>query len=88
MVSNDVEITVNIELCVKQAKNLPFGAKLMETIGDLIRWRQSTSVISVVTVSTITTELSEVDRNTSGWRDEVWKRGRTAMERNETLFSL
>lgn len=65
-VSKDVEITVNMEDSVKHAKNLPFGAKVISTIGADIRARQSTSVISQVTVLTTITELSDVDKKTSG----------------------
>lgn len=71
LVSKEVEMTVRIEACVKQAKNLPLGAKLMDVIGDLMRSRQSTSVISPETTSATITELSEVERKTSGWRDLV-----------------
>lgn len=79
LVSNDVEITVNIDDSVKHAKKRPLGAKVMDTIGLDIRARQSTSVISQVTVLTTMTELSDVDRKTSGCRDVVLVRERAAM---------
>ena len=78
-VSNVVEITVSIEDSVKQAKKRPLGAKLISTIGEDIRARQSRSFISVVAVLTTTTELSVVERKTSGCRDEVRMRGNTAI---------
>jgi hypothetical protein len=65
-VSNEVEMTVNMEDSVKHARNRPFGANVMSTMGDDILALQSTSVISQVTVLTTMTELSDVDRNTSG----------------------
>ena len=65
-VSKEVEMTVKMDACVKHARNRPFGAKLILTIGDLIRSRQSTSVNSNETVSTTTTELSEVEMKSSG----------------------
>jgi hypothetical protein len=79
-VSNVVEITVNILDSVKQAKNLPFGANVISTMGDEIRARQSKSLTSVVAVSTTTTELSVVDKNTSGCLEAVRMRGSTAIE--------
>ena len=66
MVSNVVEMTVRKEFCVKHARNLPLGAKDMETIGDCILSLQSTSVISPVAQSTTRTELSDVARKSSG----------------------
>ena len=66
---------------MKHAKKRPLGAKLMATMGAEIRARQSTSVISQVTVFTTMTELSDVDRNTSGWREVVRVRESAAMER-------
>mmetsp|Transcript_20093 Transcript_20093/g.36444 ORF Transcript_20093/g.36444 Transcript_20093/m.36444 type:complete len:226 (+) Transcript_20093:2914-3591(+) len=71
LVSNDVEMTVKMDDCLKHARNLPFGAKVIATIGDDMRARQSTSVMSPVTVLTTTTELSEVERKTSGCLDVV-----------------
>ena len=78
-VSNVVDITVNMDDSVKQAKNRPFGAKLISTIGDDMRARQSKSFISVVETLTTTTELSVVDKNTSGCREAVRVRGKTAI---------
>ena len=66
LVSKDVEITVNMDDSVKHAKNLPLGAKVISTMGADIRARQSTSVISHVAVFTTSTELSVVERKTSG----------------------
>mmetsp|Transcript_14640 Transcript_14640/g.22631 ORF Transcript_14640/g.22631 Transcript_14640/m.22631 type:complete len:203 (-) Transcript_14640:980-1588(-) len=80
LVSNDVDITVSVKSFKKQLKNLPLGANDMETIGAEMRARQSTSTISILIVSTITTELSAVERNTSGLRDAVWMRDNTAIE--------
>lgn len=80
LVSNVVEITVNILDSVKQAKNRPFGAKVISTMGDEIRARQFKSLTSVVAVLTTTTELSVVDKNTSGCLEAVRMRGSTAME--------
>ncbi len=79
-VSNVVEITVNILDSVKQAKNLPFGANVISTMGDEIRARQSKSLTSVVAVLTTTTELSVVDKNTLGCLEAVRMRGSTAIE--------
>ena len=78
-----VEITVNMDDSVKQAKKRPLGAKLISTIGEDIRARQSRSFISVVAVLTTTTELSVVERNTSGCRDAVRIRGKTAIAEYE-----
>jgi hypothetical protein len=80
LVSNVVEITVNILDSVKQAKNRPFGANVISTMGDEIRARQSKSLISAVAVLTTTTELSVVDKNTSGCLEAVRMRGSTAIE--------
>ena len=44
----------------------PLGANDMLTIGDWMRARQLISIISVVAVLTITTELSDVEIKTSG----------------------
>ena len=79
LVSNVVEMTVNMLFSVKHAKNRPFGAKLISTIGDDILARQSKSLISVLAASTTTTELSLVDKNTSGCCDAVLVRGNTAI---------
>ena len=80
LVSKEDEITVSIEDSVKHAKKRPFGAKVMSTIGDEIRARQSRSLISVVATFTTTTELSDVERKTSGWRKAVRVRGSTAID--------
>lgn len=56
---------------MKHARNRPLGANVMATIGEDMRARQSTSVISAVTTLTTTTELSDVDRKTSGCLDFV-----------------
>jgi hypothetical protein len=87
-VSNEVEMTVKMEDCVKHARNRPLGANVMATIGEEMRARQSTSVISAVQVLTTTTELSDVDRKTSGCRDFVWMRGRTETETYEKKLEL
>lgn len=82
-VSKEVEMTVNIEDSVKQARNRPLGAKVMSTMGDDMRALQSTSVISQVVVFTTMTELSDVDKNTSGCRDVVLVRERAAIAMKE-----
>ena len=53
------------------------------TMGDEMRERQSKSLISVVAVFTTTTELSVVDRKTSGCLEPVRVRGSTAIEAYE-----
>ena len=70
-VSNEVETTVNMEDWVKHARKRPFGANDSATMGEDMRARQSTSVISAVTALTTTTELSDVDKKTSGCLDFV-----------------
>lgn len=78
-VSKVVEMTVSMDDSVKQAKKRPLGAKLISTMGAKIRSLQSKSFISAVATLTTTTELSLVDKKTSGWRDAVLVRGRTAI---------
>ncbi len=81
-------MTVNMDDSVKQARKRPFGAKLISTIGAEIRVLQSKSLISVVEVFTTTTELSEVATKTSGCRQAVRVRGKTAMAEYEKKCSL
>lgn len=87
-VSNVELITVSIEDSVKHAKNRPFGANVISTMGDEIRARQSRSFISAVAALTTTTELSFVERKTSGCLEAVFVRGSTAMAANERKLSL
>jgi hypothetical protein len=79
LVSNVVDITVSMLFSVKQARKRPLGAKLISTIGEAILARQSKSFISVLAASTTTTELSLVDKKTSGCCEAVRVRGNTAM---------
>ena len=65
-VSNVEEITVSIDDSVKHAKNRPFGANVISTMGEEILARQSRSFISAVAAFTTTTELSFVERKISG----------------------
>ena len=88
LVSNEVEMTVSIDDSVKQARNLPFGANDISTMGDDILALQSTSVISQVTVFTTMTELSEVDKNTSGCRVVVRVRESAAIAMKEKKWLL
>ena len=92
--SKFVETTVSTELEVKHAKNLPFGANAMDTIGEAgpiippsdppILDRQSTSVKPLFGLvdgfnSATTTDPSDVDKNNSGRQDGAYCRGNTAM---------
>ena len=73
---------------MKHAKKRPFGANVISTIGEAIRARQFRSFISVVAQLTTTTELSFVERNTSGCRDAVLVRERTEIAANEIKLVL
>ena len=64
---------------MKHARNRPFGANDMSTMGDAIRDRQLTSEQRKVIALTITTELSLVEIKISGCRDAVRARGSTAI---------